>query len=196
MELNVDFNFSDGDHLVYGDGSCIPENIRTLIRAYQWNIKREEKPFDIQELIKDVGEILDTNINVSEEDITPNSGEVRLNKDGGYQIITNRKESTCRKRFTLAHELAHLLLHKDEIGKGIKENAMLRNIKLVNARERDANNLAAAILMPIYVIRQCLFEEDPVKALSDKCGVSYMAAGVRLDIYNRHPDCQPEDINE
>ena len=196
MELNVDFNFSDGDHLVYGDDSCVPENIRTLIRAYQWNIKREEKPFDIQELIKDVGEILDINIDVSEEDITPNSGEVRLNKDGGYQIITNRKESARRKRFTLAHELAHLLLHKDEIGKGIKENAMLRNIKLVNACEREANSFAAAILMPIYVIRQCLFEEDPVKALSDKCGVSYMAAGVRLDIYNRHPDYEREDANE
>ena len=68
-----------------------------------------------------------------------------------------------RLRFTLAHELAHWLIHK-KIFSGTGEAAALYNAnKDDDATEWQANYLATAILMPNGQIKRCFY------ALRPKC---------------------------
>lgn len=70
----------------------------------------------------------------------------------GYHIEVNRAHSPYRKRFTLAHEIAHYLLHRDQIGDGIEDSALYRS-RLSDQVEVEANRLAAQILMPPKLVR-------------------------------------------
>lgn len=77
------------------------------------------------------------------------SGEIRpsASAGAGFEIKVNRYEAEVRQRFTAAHELAHFLLHRDLINDGVVDSVLYRS-KLSNAREAEANRLAADILMP------------------------------------------------
>lgn len=77
------------------------------------------------------------------------SGMVRKNEDsaGGFDIFVNQDHPEVRRRFTIAHEIAHVLLHPHLIGDGITDDALLRS-GLSNAVEAQANRFAADILMP------------------------------------------------
>jgi Zn-dependent peptidase ImmA (M78 family) len=58
-----------------------------------------------------------------------------------------------RQRFTVAHEIAHAVLHPDMIGDGITDDAMWRS-GLPETAEYQANRMAADILMPAHLIRE------------------------------------------
>ncbi|MDP9139968.1 MAG: ImmA/IrrE family metallo-endopeptidase, partial [Pseudomonadota bacterium] len=63
----------------------------------------------------------------------------------------NRHDPPKRQRFTVAHEIAHFLLHRDDIGDGISDDVLYRS-NLSDKREQQANRLAADILMPATLI--------------------------------------------
>ena len=115
------------------------------------------------------------------------SGEIRPDGSGNFVIKVNRHDSDRRQRFTIAHELAHYLLHRGQIGSGITDDALYRS-SLSDAREAEANRLAADILMPpdavqaeLEVARR-LQEEDVVAYLADKFAVSEAAMKIRLGL--------------
>jgi Zn-dependent peptidase ImmA (M78 family) len=64
-----------------------------------------------------------------------------------YEIKVNKQHYRNRQRFTLAHEIAHFVLHRDMIGNGVTDNKLYRS-HLSNYHETQANRLAADILMP------------------------------------------------
>src|SRR5205085_480224 len=73
----------------------------------------------------------------------------RLNGgDSGFSIGVKASESFRRKRFTVAHEIAHYILHRDKIGDELADDAMYRS-GLSTREEAQANQLAADILMPV-----------------------------------------------
>ena len=116
------------------------------------------------------------------------SGEIRPANGGiGFAIRINRHDSPRRQRFTVAHELAHLLLHRTQIGHGISDDALYRS-GLSDAREAEANRLAADILMPWKLVeeeRQSLAgapTEELVERLADKFDVSEAALRIRLGL--------------
>jgi hypothetical protein len=51
------------------------------------------------------------------------SGKAR----GGFAIDVNATESATRQRFTLAHEIAHYVLHRDLIGDSVSDDALYRS---------------------------------------------------------------------
>src|ERR1044072_6020383 len=57
------------------------------------------------------------------------SGEIRPDPDrpGGFLIRVNRHDPPNRQRFTVAHELGHFLLHKEQIGSGIADDVLYRS---------------------------------------------------------------------
>ena len=70
----------------------------------------------------------------------PGSGELHRDKDG-YRIICSSEQSRTRQRFTVAHELAHVILestgaHAPRVGRGV---------------ERVCDMLAAECLLPTDV---------------------------------------------
>lgn len=89
-----------------------------------------------------------------------------------YTIIVNQNDNPYRQRFTIAHELAHFILHKFFIGDGIQEDALYRS-GLSDAMERQANRLAADILMPENLVKKLMFEHNnDVSVVAKKLEVS------------------------
>lgn len=117
------------------------------------------------------------------------SGEIRPDPDvpGGYLIKVNKNDSARRQRFTVAHELAHYLLHRDQIGDGIEDDVLYRS-SLSDSREAQANRLAADLLMPDPLVSEWIDKarslqiEDIVGFLADKFNVSDAAMKIRLGI--------------
>ena len=114
------------------------------------------------------------------------SGEIRP-QDGSFVISVNRHDSSYRQRFTVAHEIAHFLLHRDQIGSGIRDDVLYRS-NLSDQREAEANRLAAEILMPKDKVEQALknvrhlSEVERTAALSEAFEVSEVAMRIRLGL--------------
>ena len=110
-------------------------------------------PVNVTAIANDLG------VNVWEmHNLPPNiSGKIFRDKlnggSSGYSIGVNASEIYTRKRFTVAHEIAHFILHRDQIGDELLDDAMYRS-GLSTREEIQANQLAADILMPAKLIRQ------------------------------------------
>jgi len=84
----------------------------------------------------------------------PSGLSAQLRREGPvYVIRINRRHTAPRQRFTLAHMIAHYLLHRDLIGEGIEDDALYRS-GLGPAFESEANRLAAELLMPAELVRR------------------------------------------
>jgi IrrE N-terminal-like domain len=97
----------------------------------------------------------------------------------GFSIWINSDESRHRQKFTLAHELAHYILHRDLIESGIVDDTMYRS-DLGNTYETQANQLAADILMPVRLIKKWRELHPEVKELASLFDVSEQAMKIRL----------------
>lgn len=118
------------------------------------------------------------------------SGIVHRNKDGSAVIGVNSSHPIQRQRFTIAHEIGHLLLHTNEnlhVDKNFPIG--LRNSisgKSVNENEIEANQFAAALLMPENLIVEDIkpfIGKDVLIAihkLAKKYRVSEQAMSIRL----------------
>lgn len=76
----------------------------------------------------------------------------KLGGGSGYAIFVNGKHSVERRRFTIAHEIAHFILHTPLIGDGIFDDALYRSNQS-HFIETEANQMAADILMPLSLIK-------------------------------------------
>lgn len=118
------------------------------------------------------------------------SGQIApsTNAPAGFSIRVNRHESKERQRFTLAHEIAHFLLHRDKIKDGITESVMYRADGITNREEVEANKLAAEIVMPASAIRERIgnragnIDISLVKHFAREFKVSSPAMEIRLGL--------------
>lgn len=88
-----------------------------------------------------------------------------------------------RNRFTLAHELAHIVLghtgtRSRAVGVDFRKQA---NVSGVGREEAEANAWAGAFLMPVSIIKSCSSSAE----LAVKCGVSIEAARIRMELIER-----------
>lgn len=106
-------------------------------------------------------------------------------------IVVNAKDSNSRKRFTIAHELGHYILHKtDEMDYyAHREN----NADSCSPKEIEANSFASEILMPAHLVNNVLenyglkeagFSDEMISCISREFFVSQAAAEVRLTKLN------------
>lgn len=115
------------------------------------------------------------------------SGQIRLEGDR-YVIRINRHEARERQRFTIAHEIAHFLLHKDKIDAtegGISDNVLYRSGQ-PEAIEFEANRLASEIVMPDQKVEEKLRQhggrvtDEVIDLLAEEFQVSRAAMEIRL----------------
>lgn len=100
----------------------------------------------------------------------------------GYAIYVNDKHPRVRRRFSIAHEIAHFALHRSLIGDGITDDAMYRS-NMSNAVEAQANRMAADILMPWHLIRQATESGlNTVEALAKHFDVSKSTMSIQLGV--------------
>lgn len=105
------------------------------------------------------------------------SGAVKFAGDRAV-IWLRDDESPQRKRFTLAHELGHLMLHGED-GRGLFRDRSFSG----DPEELEANSFAAELIMPAHAVQKYIslvqFDE---RRLARLFGVSHEAMRVRLAI--------------
>jgi len=118
------------------------------------------------------------------------SGMVHCRPGGGGVIGVNSEHSKTRQRFTIAHELGHLLLHADEEFHIDEKRPLARrdavSSQATDPREIEANQFAAELLMPAALVRssvESLIEEDPevsVEEAIDELARAYRVSTVAM----------------
>lgn len=114
----------------------------------------------------------------------------QISREGNqYVIRVNRNEARERQRFTIAHELAHYLLHRhviDSNPEGITDTVLYRSGKPEQI-EFEANRLAAEIVMPSALIERELrskfggiVTEVTIESLASRFEVSKAAMEIKL----------------
>lgn len=100
----------------------------------------------------------------------------------GFSIGVRATEPLVRKRFTVAHELAHYILHRQKLDGGLYEDVMYRS-SLSSREETQANQMAADILMPFKLISKLVDEgERTLEGLAIRLEVSLHALKIRLGV--------------
>jgi len=121
------------------------------------------------------------------------SGMIHI-KEGVPIIGVNSLHHPNRQRFTIAHELGHLELHRDMITRNVHVDkefpVLMRDTKSSTGTEQieiEANQFAAELLMPRLMIDQVLtgkqfdIEDDrPIEELAKKFRVSKQALEYRI----------------
>jgi Zn-dependent peptidase ImmA (M78 family) len=99
----------------------------------------------------------------------------------GYSIVVNANEPYRRRRFTVAHECAHFLLHRSKIGDELTDDALYRSEKLNTQEEFEANNKAADLIMPQNLMNEFIKQGiSSTSDLADRFEVSEPAMRVRM----------------
>lgn len=111
-------------------------------------------------------------------------------KDGASVIVANAIHHPNRRRFTIAHELAHHVLHSDYLMQNVHvDTAVLqrnqRSSTGTDVKEVEANAFAAELLMPQSFLRKFgkIDANDDLKIaeVARQFRVSVSAMAVRLE---------------
>lgn len=107
---------------------------------------------------------------------------VFFKKDGKLLLGVNEKEPENRRRFTIAHEIGHYVLHPSSLLHYDRPEAVhFRAKNILGPEEREANYFAAELLMPEELLTKCIAAGmDSVPELASRFKVSEEAMGYRL----------------
>ena len=104
----------------------------------------------------------------------------KIDSRGQFGITINSSDSQRRQRFTLAHEIAHYVLHRGMIGNGITDHGLYRS-RLGSQIETQANRYAADMLMPASLVKaEWKNGNRSINVLARKFNVSEDAMRIRL----------------
>lgn len=147
--------------------------------------KVRQPPVPVEKMAVDAG------ARVVRNDFKDDVSGVLIRRDGTVVIGVASSQSDERQRFTIAHELGHLLLHDGEevhVDKLFRVNLRSQlSSKAEDVEEIEANAFAASLLMPIGFLKADLQAvtldiDDPsqVAKLAARYGVSTQAMTYRL----------------
>ena len=133
-------------------------------------------------------------VQVDEFDLGCDCSGVLIRQEDRAVIGVNRFDHPNRRRFTIAHEIGHYVLHEREtyVDTGYRVNFRdLDSGSGTKSEEIEANRFAAALLMPESMVRRAFddlaFElagtkDDELSALAELFGVSTQAMAYRLAV--------------
>ncbi|WP_037602042.1 ImmA/IrrE family metallo-endopeptidase [Streptacidiphilus rugosus] len=145
----------------------------------------EEPPIEPEELAKRLGVLV-----VYQDMQNDVSGMLVRRGDEQKVIGVNEAHPAARQRFTIAHELGHLLLHRGRpLILDTQTRVNLRDAVSSAATDREeieANRFAAALLAPEQMVRRAVRDmhvttsEELVAKLAKRFSVSQTAMNYRL----------------
>lgn len=153
----------------------------TISKATEWiSAFQSRAPVDVKQIAERLG------LQIYELDDMPPGASGKLypdpNSRAGFSIGVNKADSYTRKRFTIAHEIAHFILHRNDVAHGVLDDTLYRSEHLSGAQETEANKFAADILMPLPLLRSIAQHLRSVEELAKLFGVSTQAMSIRLGI--------------
>jgi len=149
--------------------------VQQVIRKFNSN-----PPTDIVSLANALG------LSVLFLDLGTDAGEIvrdiRRGGFSGYSIRINTNDPHVRQRYTIGHETAHFLLHRDRVKNRLRDDRMYRS-GLGTTKEKEADALAADLLMPKRIIGELRKSGiNNAEELAAKFDVSVVAMKRRLGI--------------
>ncbi len=153
------------------------------------------QPVNIEELAERLA------IGVKYEPLDDGFSAFLLIKDGNATAFVNSEHHPNRRRFSLAHEIGHFVLHHK---KGTRDHIFLdKNLSFYTrkdqpsssntnpAMEKEANVFAAQLLMPEKLLKKYITKHDlditdefDISRLAIAFGVSEQALQIRLNVLN------------
>lgn len=165
----------------------------TLTQEHQTMIDKHTKNDEAVKLVA-LAEDLGIKVYQTNDFVDAESGLI-VKENGDYVIYINKAHPRTRKRFTIAHEIAHFMLHKNRLDEKkefvdtVKQPTMIANalhrskdIQLTEEEkeiEIQANELAAKILMPEERFKKVWEESSCISEVAEKFDVSQTAATMR-----------------
>jgi Zn-dependent peptidase ImmA (M78 family) len=162
----------------------------------QFKIKKP--PVDVWKIAKqlprkEMEQLKNLSLSVQKRAFPPDLDDVSavlLKEKAQAVIAVNTAHSEYRQRFSIAHELGHLILHSDNelltVEKKVEQQLFTRAESVHNIDEMEANEFAAVLLMPEDLITKDfkkLFEKDSdeiISKLAKRYEVSQPALTYRL----------------
>lgn len=139
----------------------------------------------------DVNQIADAlNIRIQVVPLDDELSGMAFTKMGAKFIIVNAAHHLNRRRFTICHEIAHHVLHAEELaGKvHVDKTVFARNARSTTGEdlfEVEANAFAAELLMPRSELRKIgqidVNDDERIAALAREFRVSAAAMAVRIE---------------
>jgi len=127
---------------------------RQLLEEVGWT----SLPVDPQQIAEQLG------IVVANAPMTDDVSGMLVREPDRTVIGVNENHHDNRKRFTIAHEIGHLRLHKGRsviMDSDVRMNFRDKVASLATDREEiEANRFAAALLMPEHVVRPWVAEQS------------------------------------
>lgn len=127
---------------------------------------------------------------VREEELEDSISGFLALKEGRRVVVVNANHHANRRRFTVAHECGHFLLHGDPGRVFVDASPIFfrddRSSQGIDRREMEANAFAAELLMPEEELRARVarpidvMDEVAVRRLASQFGVSPQALTIRL----------------
>ena len=169
--------------------------IRATAEELLRNTNNSVAPVKVYEIAESLG------ISVVEQSVDDDFSGFLLRDQEARRVVIgiNSKHHENRRRFTVAHELGHFLLHEGEVIHIDKKNRSqgfqldFRNAKSsegIDVKEKEANLFAAELLMPSKLIEKDLskfenidllgLDEQHFDDLAGKYEVSLQAFMIRL----------------
>ncbi|GJL85790.1 MAG: ImmA/IrrE family metallo-endopeptidase [Micavibrio sp.] len=166
----------------------IKKKAQELIKS----LKLKSAPIPIEDVAKALGaKVIYSPLN------DDHSGMIYAERNGRIIIGINSFHHPNRQRFTLAHEIAHLVLHKkdlleqvhiDKNANGRRLNRDNRSSEGEDKMEIEANKFAAELLMPTEMVEKDIKhksidieDEEAVVKLAKKYQVSVQSMSIKLD---------------
>ena len=139
-------------------------------------------PIDVENIAKRLG------IGILEEEFPDDISGVLVRSGDGVLIAVNKEHHPNRKRFSIAHELAHHLLHQDSAAYYDKKHQIGAHFRAKSggrgwdAKEVEANRFAAELLMPRRMLIEAIDQtgETEASTLARQFEVSEEAMTYRL----------------
>lgn len=109
------------------------------------------------------------------------SGFIKMTSNNNFEIVLRNSDSKERKRFTLAHEVAHFILHKHKFtANKMHIDRLNRDDNIDSKEEKEANYFAGALLMQEENVIKLLDANISIHQMSEAFEVSESAMNSRI----------------
>jgi len=138
------------------------------------------------------------NIPLKYSKLTNCDGRIIHGEGKSLIVINDSIDFETRRNFTLAHELGHYLMHRNDLIQHVDDSASLawfdtKNKTKISQQEIEANTFAAEILLPTHLFIEEVYKQpfDPnlIRSISDKYNVSRSSIIYRFVEMGNHPIC-------
>jgi len=136
--------------------------------------KEEDEIINVVEIAKQLG------FDVYSSNFSSDIAGMVINSKDKHAIYVNQSDIIERQRFTIAHEIGHIILHHNIKESEFEEVDYRGKNKVFEPKEYEANNFAAALLMPRKKAIEIWKEIEDLDDFAVKFKVSKMAAAIRL----------------